>query len=130
MNITREEALRVAKGEIELLNSLIERIKDEAVEKALKLLPSVMGHLMTQHIALTRLGENLLKDNPEFKEKRDIVQGTLEEFEANNPGVPIEEVLQKAIPSIREKIKITSKLDVTRVEKPQLPLSFHDHGEL
>jgi hypothetical protein len=128
MNITREEALRIAKGEIDLLNSLIERIKDEAVEKALKLLPSVMGHLMTQHIALTRLGENLLKDNPEFKEKRDIVQRTLEEFEANNPGVPIEEVLQKAIPSIREKIKITSQLDVTRVEKPQLPLSFH--GEL
>jgi len=108
-------------------------IINEAVEKALLMLPEVVGNLITNQVSLIKINRQFYSKYPEFAKNKDIVASVIEMVEGNNPGVDYEELLKRAVPMIKERIKTVQNLDKLSVTKPnrdlsKLPLS--DHGEL
>ena len=90
-------------------------IIDKAVEKAMLVLPEVVGNLITQHITLTKLNSEFYNTHPEFKDKKDIVASVIEMMDSENPLMDYKELLNKAVPKIKERIKLTNEINTTIV---------------
>lgn len=104
-----------------------EKLIQEIIERMLKILPEVVGNLMTAHAANAKLSEEFYKSNPEFKSHTDIVRESVAKVDLENPTMGYEEILKMAIPSIREGIKAKGNVSMQRpTEKPSLDLN----GEL
>ncbi len=87
-------------------------IINKAVEKAMLVLPEVVGNLITQHVILSKLNSEFYASHPEFKDKKDIVASVIEMMDAENPLIDYKELLEKAVPRIKEKIKTIDSLNV------------------
>lgn len=94
-----------------------ERIIGRAVERALLVLPEVVGSLMASHAALHKINLKFYNDNPEFKEHRGVVQAVVQQMEGENPTLGYEELLVKAAPEIKRRILITQGMDVVNVPR-------------
>lgn len=92
-----------------------QEIIDKAVEKAMLVLPEVVGNLITQHVTLSKLNSGFYATHPEFKDKKDIVASVIEMLDGENPLMDYKELLVKAIPRIKERIRITDGLNVKTV---------------
>ena len=104
-------------------------IIDKAVERAMLLLPEVVGNMMQEQAVLHKMNSKFYADYPEFKEHRDCVVAEVEKVEGENTLMKYDEILAKAVPGIRERIRIKQKLDMTPpTSKPDL--HFPNHGEL
>lgn len=100
--------------EEEIINTAV----NKAIEKMLLILPNTietMGNLMASHAALHKINKKFYEDYPEFKDKRDIVASVVEMVEGKNPLEKYEDILKKAIPEIRNRIKTVSSLDMKNV---------------
>ena len=97
--------------EEEVINTAVNR----AIEKMLLILPETIGNLMASHAALHKINKKFYDDYPEFKDKKDIVASVVEMVEGKNPLEKYEEILKKAIPEIRSRIKIVGSLDMKNV---------------
>jgi len=95
-----------------------------AVEKALLLLPETVGHLIANHIAMSKINSTFYADHPEFRDKKDIVASVIEMVEGQNPQLTgdYEAILVKAVPAIKDRIKITEGLNTTTVSEPNREL--------
>ena len=93
-----------------------EEIINESVKRALLLLPETVGHLIQNHVAMTKMNSEFYKEHPEFKDKKDIVASVIEMVEGENPLDEYKDLLKKAVPKINERIKIVGNLD-TKVDK-------------
>jgi predicted RNA-binding protein with EMAP domain len=93
---------------------------EKAVEKALLLLPEVVGSLMANHAALAKLNSQFYKDNPEFKDRKDVVTSVVEMIEGKNPLKKYEDILTEAVPEIRQRLLTIKGMDTAKVEKPVL----------
>jgi len=98
-------------------------IIDRAVEKALLMLPEVVGNLMTQHIALNKMNTKFYADHPEFVGRKDIVASVIEMVDGDNPFMDYEDLLTKAIPEIRKRIATTKNL-ITDKAMPVVDRNF------
>lgn len=108
-------------------DNLIEEIVQKTVERMLKILPEVVGNLMTSHAANMRLNKEFYEKYPEFKSHSDIVRESIAKIDLENPMMGYEDILNKAIPFICEGIKIKNTITMKRpVERPSLDLN----GEL
>lgn len=107
-----------------------QEIINAAVEKALLLLPEVVGNLITNHVALSRMNSKFYTDNPEFKDKKDVVTAVVEMVEGENTFDNYENILKKAVPRIRERINTLKNLDMKNVT-PNPKLDYKsDLGEI
>lgn len=93
-----------------------QEIIDKAVEKALLMLPEVVGNLMTQHIALSKMNTKFYADYPEFAGKKDVVASVLEMVDGENPFMEYEDLLKKAVPEIRKRINTVKNLDISKID--------------
>ena len=111
-----------------------QEIIDKAVEKAMILLPEVVGNLMAQHIALSKINTEFYSAYPEFADKKAIVASVLESIDGENPFIDYKSLLEKAVPLIRERIRIVKDIDVVTVsQNPNRDfkaLDMPNHGEL
>lgn len=89
-----------------------QEIIDAAVEKALLLIPEVVGNMMTNHVAMTKINSKFYKDHPEFKDHKDAVVSVIEMIEGQDPTVEYKDILEKSIPEIKRRISTISKIDV------------------
>jgi hypothetical protein len=121
-----------------LINDLTpreEKIVYMAVERALRMIPEVVGQLLLQKETTRKLAKNFYKNNPEFLNHKDIVTAEIERYEGENPGVSYGEILKAVTPTIKAKIETIASLDLTTPEKPT-DLTFRgeaktsDHGEI
>lgn len=94
-----------------------EEIINAAVEKALLMIPEVVGNMMTNHVAMAKINSDFYTKFPEFKNNKDIVMSVVEMIEGQNPAIDYEEILEKAAPEIRKRIATTDALDITNVSK-------------
>jgi len=94
-----------------------QEIIDKAVEKSMLILPEVVGNLITQHIALSKLNTEFYSTHPEFKDKKDIVASVIEMLDGENPLIDYKELLIKAVPKIKERISITDSLNTKTVNE-------------
>jgi|WetSurMetagenome_2_1015567.scaffolds.fasta_scaffold683678_2 hypothetical protein len=100
-----------------------EEIIAAAVERTLLKIPEVVGNLITSQMSMLNINKEFYKSHPEFSNKREVVQSVVEMVEGKNAGLGYEEILKKAIPEIRERIGITSKLNTNNVTKPNRNLA-------
>lgn len=94
-----------------------------AVEKALLLIPEIVGNMITNHITLNKMNAEFYQKYPEFKGKGDVVTSVMEMVEGKNTNLPYDKLLEKAVPLIRERIKITQGLNLTNISKPSRDFS-------
>jgi len=94
---------------------IIEEAINKSVEKTLLMLPEVIGNLMQSHAALHRINAKFYGDHPEFKDHKDVVAAVVEGVEGKHPTLEHQEILDRAVPEIRRRIALMSKLDMTRV---------------
>lgn len=87
-----------------------------AVEKALLMLPEVIGNLMTNHASMAKINSKFYKDYPEFKDKKDIVISVIEMIDGRDPTSKYEDILKEAVPEIRKRISLTNTLDTKNVD--------------
>lgn len=104
-----------------------QEIIDKAVEKAMLVLPEVVGNLMAQHVALSKMNSKFYAEHPEFAARKDIVASVIEKIDGENPLMKYEDLLVKAIPEIRKRMEVTSKLDTATV-RPIVDRNFN--GEI
>lgn len=95
-----------------------QEIIDKAVEKAMLLLPEVVGNLIAQHVTLSKLNSKFYADHPEFRENKGAVVSVIEMVDSENPGMKYEEILSKAVPRIKERIATTKGLVTEEAKKP------------
>lgn len=110
-------------------------IINEAVEKALLMLPEVVGNLIMNQAHLVRVNRQFYEKYPDFAKNKDVVASVVERLEGDNPGINYTELLDKAAPVIREQIRTMKGLNTTSITKPNRNLASvnftkSDHGEL
>lgn len=93
-------------------------IINAACEKALLMLPEVIGNLMTQHAALMDMNRDFYKANPDFAKFKPIVQSVIEQIEGSRPTSDYKDILKAAESVIRERITVQQGLDMTTVKRP------------
>lgn len=94
-------------------------IINAAVEKALLLLPEVVGNLMTHHAALLDLNKSFYAAHPEFVAHKRVVQSVVEQLEGARPTAEYKDLLQEAAPIVKERIAVQAGLDMTTVTRPE-----------
>ena len=104
-----------------------ESIISEAAERTLLAIPEVIGNLLSNHTLKIRLNREFYGKYPEFKDHKDIVGAVVEAVEGANTTSSYEQILEKAVPEIRNRMKVVSSLDMKSVKKPDLNFG---HGEL
>lgn len=92
-----------------------QEIIEAAVEKALLMIPEVVGNMMTNHVTMTKINTEFYAKHPEFKDKKDIVVSVIEMIEGQDPTVAYKDILKKAVPEIQKRIDLTQRLDTTDV---------------
>ncbi len=105
-------------------DSLVEEIVQKVIERMLKILPEVVGNLMSSHALNFKLSEDFYKTNPDFKNHRDLVRESIAKIDLENPTLGYEEILKKAIPVINAGIKDKMSVTMERPsERPPLDLN-------
>jgi len=92
-----------------------ESIINEAVERAYLGIPELVGNLMAQQSALGEINRDFYKDHPEFKDHKNSVMSVVEKIEGENPLLDYKDILKKAVPEIKQRIKTVGKLDTSSV---------------
>jgi hypothetical protein len=100
-----------------------------AVERALLMLPETVGNLIANHVALSKINSKFYSDHPEFKDRKDVVAAVVEMMDGENTLDNYEELLKKAVPKIKERIKTFDQLDLKNVS-PKPNLDFKGCGEI
>jgi hypothetical protein len=107
--------------------SLTDEEKNEivnlAVEKALLMLPEVVGNMMKQHATMSKLNSQFYSDYPEFKDQKDAVVSVIERIDAENPFTKYEDILAKAVPEIRKRIELVKSMSMNTVPSPNRDFS-------
>jgi len=120
----------------EIINEVVERLSskllDDAVEKLYLMLPDIIGNLITNHIAKLRINKDFYSKHPELRNKREVVASVVEMIEGQDPTVDYEDILQKAVPEVNKRLRITKSLDFKSVSEPDRNLKglTFDNGEL
>lgn len=100
-----------------------------AVEKALLMLPETVGHLIANHVALSKVNSKFYAEYPEFRDKKDIVAAVVEMVEGENTLDDYETILKKAVPKIKERVNTLKSLDMENVSSTP-KLDFKGCGEI
>lgn len=111
---------------------LTEEELNQVAEKVLLKIPAVIGNLMANQAVITKLSQDFYKNHPEFESNKAAVASVVEKVESENPGMTYDKVLNLSIPLIRERLKVTSKLNLTDHNKPsrKLNIDLSGNGEL
>jgi len=105
-----------------------ESIINEVIERILLMLPELIGNLISNHISLIKLNRDFYKKYPEFSKRKDLVAAVLESIEGNNPNLGYEEILEKAVPEIKNKLSDFKSLDMDTISIPNR--NIPDYGDL
>lgn len=95
-------------------------IVNEAVEKALLKVPEIIGNLMMTYSNKAKASKEFYDKYPQFNKHRDIVAATIEKVEDEDFTKTFEEILDAAVPKIKQSIKNFNGLDMGTVRKPKL----------
>jgi hypothetical protein len=99
----------------------------EFQQRFLLTMPDIIGNLINQHMSNYRLKEGLYSKHPEFKKYPQLVAAGVLKTEGSNTLLSQEEIVERAIPTIKQLIAESEKLNKDKIDKrPDLST----HGEL
>ena len=107
--ITRSDFNSLRNISYEQFCDLISKIAKLCVEESLKQLPHVITGLVNHASYLKALSEEFYKNNPDLARDKVMVSKVIEQVEAKNPGMKIENILTLAAPKAREALTLKSK---------------------
>jgi len=120
----------------EIVDMVVDRVMDMTVERLLLSIPATVGNMMASAAALTKTNKEFYDKHKEFSKHRDVVTSVVEQTEGKNPLLNHTELLEKAVPDIKRRIKTMSNLDMEKVtSKPNLTFDklespSDQHGKL
>lgn len=100
-----------------------QEIIDAAVEKALMLIPEVVGNLMAHHAALYKINKDFYSKYPEFKDHKQTVASVVEMIEGKDPSKEYKDILKEAVEEIRKQISTIKSLDYEETSTPSRTLN-------
>ncbi len=103
-----------------MTNEEMEIVIDKAVEKALLMIPEVVGNLITHHISVNKLNKSFYEKNPELREHKAMVASVIEQIEGSNLPMDYSKLVDKALPEIQKRLKETKHLDMETISTPSL----------
>jgi len=105
---------------------------NEITERLYLSLPDIIGNLITNHITKLRINKEFYSKHPEFRDKKPIVASVVEMIEGQDPTVDYEDILQKAVPEINRRLRMTKSLDFKPISEPDRDLKnlTFDNGVL
>ena len=107
MFCTDEEFLLLKEaGNANILNELLLRVYNKAIEQALCHIPDVVNKLSKKVKNVNIALDAYFKKNPTFLDHKDIVMQTMQALEMEFTGMLFEDILEKATPIIEKKILV------------------------
>jgi uncharacterized protein YpuA (DUF1002 family) len=104
-----------------------QEIIDKAVEKALLMIPETVGNMMAHAATMGKLNRDFIAKHPEFKNHKDAVTSVIEKVEGKNPLMKYDDILEKSVPEIKQRISTMQNMDTSLVAtRPKLNVN----GEL
>ena len=88
---------------------------DKKIEGIYLSLTDIVGNAMTDHAFLHKTNMEFYKAHPEFKDKKEAVASIVELVDSENPGIPYDKLLEKALPRIQERVNMVKGVDVETV---------------
>jgi hypothetical protein len=116
--ITEKEFEDIIVGkDVKLLNEVMERLFNKAVESAIQVTPGLTANLIKNAIALRSMSTKFLEDNKEFKDHEEILRNIVRQTELENPGATYEKVLEKSVPGIKAAIAAIDKIQPSELNR-------------
>lgn len=117
--ISKEECEILGMGlDEELLNEILSRVYNAAIEEAIKKLPDVVSRMVRNTTATQVMTKKFFSVNKGFDKHTDIVAGVIEDIESQYPNKDYKDILSDAIPIIKQKISITENLPALSLDTP------------
>ena len=120
--ITREELDRISNtsnGE-ELLNEILTRVYNAAVEAAIRKLPEVVSRMVSNTSATQAMTKDFFNRNKIFEDHKDIVRSVIQDVESQHPEWDYAKILEASASIINDKIKIDPKQIDLPLDKPAI----------
>jgi len=102
-----------------------ESIIQEAVERALRVMPEVIGNLMAANTMYAKLNKDFYGKNPDLVNHKKLVAEVVAQVEGKNPLRSYEEILKDSLPEIRSRLSLTKATNDRLVKKEELNLSIN-----
>lgn len=80
------------------------RICKRAVEDALRSIPAIIDYVVKQSVYLKKVSTKFYEDHPELLNHKEIVAQVLERAESRNPGVRLEQLLERIPHEVKEAV--------------------------
>ena len=104
--ISDEEFKELKKAETpELFNEILSRVCNAAIENTIRRWPDVATRLTATAIATKAATKEFYDKNKDFIDHKDIVTAVVQDIDSKDPTLSYGEMLKKAEPIVREKIK-------------------------
>lgn len=109
MFITREELERVKIGTVdeglELLNTVLVRVHNAAVEEAMRCLPALISSLVRQSQVMDKMAAQFYEDNKDLSEHKQLVYEVTQTLDAANPGLSYDDLMAKVATEVRLRLQ-------------------------
>ena len=105
---------------MEISNTDFENIVNAVCEKVLLRMPEIMGNLQMNLAETSKMTKEFYSKYPDFKKDPQTVQAVLGEIDRDNAGMLYSEILNKAVPMIRERMRTVKSLDTMNIKDKSL----------
>jgi hypothetical protein len=102
----------------EEMDELLKKVRQDAIEGALVLLPGVVKNLITTFSNLKVMGEKFYNDNKDLAEHKDLLRNVMEELEGKNPNQTYERLLADTAMETRRRLGSLKQFDKANHGKP------------
>jgi len=104
----------------EEVDRLVERVRLQTIEDILKSLPFVVRNMVTSASRRYELANKFYEENKDLANDKSLSAAVIEEMDAKYPGMPFEELLEKAAPEIRRRLTLRQDVNYHRTGRPSL----------
>jgi hypothetical protein len=118
MLCTEESVRKILSGDLNELNNVLEGVVIKSVETTLRSIPVMLGKLFQVTASTHELVKGVYEKHPQFLQYKEVVIMTIQDVEAQNAGLTFDQVVERAIPLIHEKIADFEKVSQTIVNSP------------
>lgn len=118
MQVSDEDFKAILQGDRDLFNKILDEVSVKTIEATLRSIPVMIGKLMQVASSTRAMVQKVYDDNPEFKKYKEVVVLTIQEVEAQNAGLTYQEVTDKAIPIIKQKIVEFERISSSVMSSP------------
>lgn len=107
--ISKEEFKKMREADEEtgrkLMNEVLSRLCNYSNEAMVRMFPDLVSRMVKNTTATQAMTKEFYEKNPDLKDHKDIVTSVVQDVDSRYPELDYGEMLKKAEPIVREKIK-------------------------